>query len=65
MIINIQDMNDWRSMTALHQSLKFYNDNNKDGKYSTAIKKETRMLSNYLSKVKENTLADTACADAA
>ena len=36
----------WRTMTALRESIKFYNDNNTTGKYNSALQKEKRMLKN-------------------
>ena len=42
----------WRTMTALRESIKFYNDNNTTGKYNTALQKEKRMLQSYFDEVK-------------
>ena len=52
MIINMQDQGLWRTMTALQQSIKFYQDNNHTGKYNRALKKEQSMLKSYLNEIK-------------
>ena len=52
MIYYIQDQGTWRTMTALQQSIKFYNDNNQTGKYNSALRKEKSMLQSYFDEVK-------------
>lgn len=52
MIINISNPETWRTMTALRESIKFYNDNNTTGKYNSALQKEKRMLQSYFDEVK-------------
>ena len=52
MIINMTNPETWRTMTALRESIKFYNDNNTTGKYNTALQKEKRMLKFYFDKIK-------------
>jgi len=52
MIINMTNPETWRTMTALRESIKFYNDNNTTGKYNTALQKEKRMLQSYFDEVK-------------
>ena len=42
----------WRTMTALRESIKFYNDNNTTGKYDSALQKEKRMLKFYFDEIK-------------
>ncbi len=39
-------------MTALRESIKFYNDNNITGKYDSALQKEKRMLQFYFDAIK-------------
>jgi len=52
MIINMTNPETWRTMTALRESIKFYNDNNTTGKYNTALQKEKRMLQTYFDEIK-------------
>jgi len=52
MIINMTNPETWRTMTALRESIKFYNDNNTTGKYNSALQKEKRMLQSYFDEVK-------------
>jgi hypothetical protein len=52
MIINMQQQDTWRTMTALQESIKFYNDNNQTGKYDRALQKEKRMLQSYRDEIK-------------
>ncbi len=57
MIINMQDQDLWRTMTALQESIKFYNDNNISGKYDRALLKEKRMLQSYKDEIKLGSVA--------
>jgi len=52
MIINMTNPEIWRTMTALRESIKFYNDNNAAGKYDSALQKEKRMLKSYFNEIK-------------
>lgn len=52
MIIYMQNQETWRTMTALQESIKFYNDNNQDGKYNSALLKEQKMLKSYKDEIK-------------
>ena len=52
MIINMTNPETWRTMTALRESIKFYNDNNAAGKYDSALQKEKRMLKSYFDEIK-------------
>jgi len=52
MIINMTNPETWRTMTALRESIKFYNDNNITGKYDSALQKEKRMLQSYFDEIK-------------
>jgi len=52
MIIYMQNQDLWRTMTALQESIKFYNDNNLSGKYDRALQKEKNMLKFYMNEVK-------------
>jgi hypothetical protein len=58
MIINIRNQDTWRTMTALQESIKFYNDNNQTGKYNSALLKEQKMLQSYRDEIKQASLAD-------
>lgn len=57
MIINMQSQDLWRTMTALQESIKFYNDNNIQGKYDRALLKEKRMLKSYKDEIKLGSVA--------
>jgi len=57
MIIHMQDQDLWRTMTALQESIKFYNDNNLQGKYDRALLKEKRMLKSYKDEIKLGSVA--------
>lgn len=48
MIISIPDEVNWRTMTALRESIKFYKERNIDGKYDKALRKEQSMLKDRL-----------------
>lgn len=58
MIINMTNGDTWRTMTALKESIKFYNDNNQDGKYNSALRKENSMLKSYMDEIKLASQAD-------
>ena len=57
MIINMTDGDTWRTMTALRESIKFYSDNNLDGKYNRALLKEKSMLKSYMDEIKLGSIA--------
>lgn len=57
MIIYMQNQDTWRTMTALQESIKFYNDNNLTGKYDRALLKEKRMLQSYKDEIKLGSIA--------
>ena len=44
-------------MTALRESINFYNDNNQTGKYDRALLKEKRMLQSYKDEIKLGSIA--------
>lgn len=60
MIISIPDEVVWRTMTALQQSIKYYKEHNSTGKYNKALRKEESMLKEYLLKIANDNLANTA-----
>lgn len=61
MIISIKDESMWRTLTALRESIKFYKANNQDGKYTSALGKEERMLKREMGLI-EYELANLAMA---
>lgn len=57
MIINVPSQDTWRTMTALQESIKFYKENNFEGKYDRALLKEQRMLKSYKDEIKLGCIA--------